>query len=180
MPILSTLRTTASAGVRFAQALVQKSQQTKVPVRYMGGNKMVVRPSRFQSQQLKDDVFYFLSLGIVPLGLIVLYTNVRIGPAELVDTPEGYVPEKHEYYKLPITRYISKYLSFNSIEKYHERSLYYLYKADMKRKAKLEQKKVRQLQKSQVDQKGWYYVPIQGTLEQREQSYESFKPNKKV
>ena len=50
-------------------------------------------------------------LGIIPLTIVTVYANVFIGPAELVEIPDGYIPEEHEYHKHPVTRFIQKYVN---------------------------------------------------------------------
>lgn len=57
-------------------------------------------PSRWQWNKFKDFVHLYLAIGLIPVGLIVAYTNIFIGPATLSETPEGYVPKHWEYYKV--------------------------------------------------------------------------------
>ncbi|XP_060604191.1 NADH dehydrogenase [ubiquinone] 1 beta subcomplex subunit 5, mitochondrial-like [Ruditapes philippinarum] len=137
-----------------------------------GGHKMVKGAIQVSKISIKDDLYYFLGLGIIPAGLFITYLNVTQGPAQLVDTPEGYVPEPHEYHRLPLTRLLAKY-GVEPIEKKHERTLYYLHKADEKRKSTILQMEVRCLQKEKPENKGWYYVPTQGQFKEREDMYGS-------
>ena len=67
-----------------------------------GGEKRIfhITPSRFQYTKFKDDLHFYVTLGVVPLGLLILYCNIFIGPATLTEIPEGYEPEPHEYYKV--------------------------------------------------------------------------------
>ena len=44
---------------------------------------------------------------LIPMGAIVTYVNVTIGPATLEPIPEGYVPKEHEYHRHPIARFFA-------------------------------------------------------------------------
>ena len=48
----------------------------------------------------KDMLHFYVMLGVIPYSLIVLYVNMFVGPAKLTPTPEGYIPENHEYHKV--------------------------------------------------------------------------------
>lgn len=61
---------------------------------------MVITPSRFQWHKFKDEFHFYTMLGAIPLGLIIIYANVFIGPAELAEIPEDYEPKNWEYYKV--------------------------------------------------------------------------------
>lgn len=75
----------------------------RLAVRNMsGGEKRIfnITPSRFQYTKFKDDLHFYITLGVVPLGLLILYCNIFIGPATLTEIPEGYEPKNYEYYKV--------------------------------------------------------------------------------
>lgn len=59
-------------------------------------------PSRFQWGKFKDLLHFYTLLGIIPVGAVLFYTNVFIGPATLSEIPEGYVPKHWEYYNVNI------------------------------------------------------------------------------
>lgn len=57
-------------------------------------------PTRFQWSKFKDLMHLYLSLGIIPLGLLVAYVNIFIGPATIAEIPDGYEPKYWEYYRV--------------------------------------------------------------------------------
>lgn len=61
---------------------------------------MIITPSRWQMYKYKDLFHFYLMLGVIPLSLLVFFINIYIGPAQLAEIPEGYHPEKWEYYKV--------------------------------------------------------------------------------
>ena len=58
---------------------------------------MYIHPTRRVFQKFNDHVHFYLAVGFIPLGAIIFYANVFIGPAKLQETPEGYEPENYEY-----------------------------------------------------------------------------------
>lgn len=67
-----------------------------------GGHHRVLplQPSRWQWNKFKDLLHFYIAIGVIPLGLIVLFTNIFVGPATLSEIPEGYEPKYWEYYKV--------------------------------------------------------------------------------
>lgn len=65
-------------------------------------NKFIVQPTRWQWHKFKDLLHLYTFVGAIPLGLISLYANLFIGPAELAPIPEGYQPKEYEYYRVSI------------------------------------------------------------------------------
>ena len=61
---------------------------------------MEIRASRFQWQKFKDLFHFYTLIGLIPVGLVVFYVNIFIGPAKLRETPENYIPEQWEYYRV--------------------------------------------------------------------------------
>lgn len=61
---------------------------------------MKIRPSRWSWNRFKDLLHLYFLLGIIPLTVFTTCLNIFVGPAKLVDIPEGYVPEEHEYYQV--------------------------------------------------------------------------------
>lgn len=69
-----------------------------------GGEKRIfnITPSRFQYTKFKDDLHFYVTLAVIPLGLLILYCNIFIGQATLSEIPEGYEPKNYEYYRVSI------------------------------------------------------------------------------
>ncbi|ESO07441.1 hypothetical protein HELRODRAFT_184136 [Helobdella robusta] len=91
------------------------------------GRTMEVTASKFEWTKFKDQLHFYLMLGLVPIGLIIGGTNLIYGPAELKDIPDGYEPKHWEYYKHPISQFIARYL-LDSPEKRYERHLHFVSK----------------------------------------------------
>lgn len=65
-----------------------------------GPRLMPITPSRFQWHKFKDLFHLYVMVGAIPLTALIFYTNVFIGPAQLTETPEDYVPKHWEYYRV--------------------------------------------------------------------------------
>lgn len=61
---------------------------------------MPIKPSRWQWNRFKDFFHFYVLLGVIPCTLLVTYVNIFIGPAKLAETPEGYIPEPHEFHSV--------------------------------------------------------------------------------
>lgn len=85
---------------------------TQQPRRHAGhARTLVIFPSTFQWNKFKDLLHLYFSAGIIPLGLLITYTNLFIGKAELSDVKDGYVPEAWEYERHPITRFFVRHFT---------------------------------------------------------------------
>lgn len=62
--------------------------------------RMVVTPSRWQWHKTKDMLHMYTFVGAVPCLLLMFFTHIFIGPAELTEIPAGYVPKHWEYYRV--------------------------------------------------------------------------------
>ncbi|XP_054712141.1 NADH dehydrogenase [ubiquinone] 1 beta subcomplex subunit 5, mitochondrial-like [Uloborus diversus] len=123
-----------------------------------GDRVMNITPSRHQYTRFKDDLHFYISLGVIPLGLLILYVNIFIGPATLTEIPEDYKPEYHEYFQHPIKRFIAKHF-MEDPQVIYERTLHFL-KYDQERmrwKEKID--KVNQLMSERDDYKAWFFIP---------------------
>lgn len=74
-----------------------------------GPKTMQIIPSKYQWQKYKDQLHYYILLGVIPLSAVVLYANIYIGPATLCEIPEGYVPKQWEYYKVTTIQWRVKF-----------------------------------------------------------------------
>ncbi|KAK3761880.1 hypothetical protein RRG08_060614 [Elysia crispata] len=132
--------------------------QSQISVRNAGHErKMVIIPTKFEWTQFKNDLHFYFLLGLVPMGLLITYANMFIGPAELSEIPEGYEPKEYEYYQSPIKRWMAKYI-FEEPMKEYERSLHTLHVEGERRYWNMLYKKVKVLMQDRLDYRGWYWV----------------------
>lgn len=61
---------------------------------------MQIQPSRWHWDKTKDLFHLYFMVGMIPIGLTILYTNIFIGHAQLAPIPEGYRPEEWEYHRV--------------------------------------------------------------------------------
>ncbi|KAL7676500.1 hypothetical protein ACOME3_002761 [Neoechinorhynchus agilis] len=106
----------------------------------------------------RDNIHYFLAIGLIPATLLITYVNVTRGDSVLTEIPGGYDPEAWEYYKRPMTRLLTKYY-YLSEEQIHEMNLHANYARLMLRRMNLLEVKVKKLMKERQDYKAWYYTP---------------------
>ncbi|KAI4458746.1 nadh-ubiquinone oxidoreductase sgdh subunit [Holotrichia oblita] len=90
-------------------------------------------PTRFQWLKFKDLMHLYISLGVIPLGLLTLYCNIFIGPATLAEIPEDYEPKHWEYYRHPISRFLARYL-LPSPQQEYEKYLHHIYEEEEKKR----------------------------------------------
>jgi len=150
------------AGVRSALSASAK-KKTATQVRHLteggGHNKLVVRPSTYARDRFKDDFFFYVTIGLVPMGMFVTWQNVRYGPAELREIPDDYVPEQWEYYKDPVRRFMARSWHGNSHPREYERTAYFIWKADQARRDTLKMRRVHDAMKATPTQRDWFLVP---------------------
>lgn len=92
----------------------------QVQTRQMSGHGprlMNIKPSRFQWNKFKDLLHFYTLVGAIPVCLIILCTNVFVGPATLTPVPEGYQPNHWEYFKVILNKYCGKAPIHFGIEK---------------------------------------------------------------
>jgi len=136
------------------------ARQNKIlvtPVRHGGGigGRVENRPSRWNYDIFKDHLHFYLALGAIPLGLCIVVSNIFTGPAKLAPLPEGYVPQEHEYYKSPITRWMMKHI-FPSYQQLYEGNLSRAWEAEKARCMNQLSREVDRQMKNHQDYKGWY------------------------
>jgi len=112
-------------------------------------------PSRYQWQIYKDQLHFYIFLGVLPLSAVVFYANVFVGPATLCEIPEGYVPKQWEYFQHPIKRFFARYCITPYQEQY-ERNLHYTQVMEEKRQMRLMGWKVQALMKERGDYPNYY------------------------
>ncbi|KAI8795817.1 NADH dehydrogenase [ubiquinone] 1 beta subcomplex subunit 5 mitochondrial [Biomphalaria glabrata] len=135
----------------------QLQLQGQVSVRNGHDKKMPIIPSTFEWTRMKDDLHFYLMLGLLPMAALITYVNIFVGPAELSDIPEGYEPKEWEYHRSPIKRWFAKYI-YEEPQKEYEKTLYWIhYWSEKKYWNKLD-RKVKQLMENRLDYKGWYWV----------------------
>ena len=69
--------------------------------------RMNIVPSLYQWYKFKNLASFYVALGVIPLAILTTLVNIFIGNAELAEIPEGYVPERWEFYKVILPIFIS-------------------------------------------------------------------------
>ncbi|CAH0725590.1 unnamed protein product, partial [Brenthis ino] len=124
-----------------------------------GHKTMAMQPSRWQWHKFKDMFHYYLMVGLIPVGAIIFYTNVFIGPAQLTPIPEGYEPKHWEYHRHPITRFIARYIH-NSPQQEYEKFMHYIDEEAQKGKLRGLEKEVQKKMAERQDYQAYYYRPM--------------------
>ncbi|CAL1272894.1 unnamed protein product [Larinioides sclopetarius] len=184
MTVLSTLcnlSRISSIAVRKAFLNNKRNDIIQVIRKMSGGHgdrTMHITPSRFAYTKFKDDLHFYITLGVVPLVLLILYVNIFIGPATLSEIPEDYEPQHWEYFKHPISRFIARYFNEDpQVE--HEKVLHMLWEEQEGGKWSETIRKVNTLMAERDDYKAWYFIPshqgrhIRKAREETDKLYES-------
>uniref|UniRef100_A0A0X3NNZ9 NADH dehydrogenase [ubiquinone] 1 beta subcomplex subunit 5, mitochondrial n=1 Tax=Schistocephalus solidus TaxID=70667 RepID=A0A0X3NNZ9_SCHSO len=124
-----------------------------------GGGTLRIKQTAFHNEKLYDEMHFFVMLAIVPLGLLSFFTNIFIGQAELVETPEDYEPRYWEYYKHPITRFIARNLMF-SPQQVYENYLAIRKRHMDARKLVIEDRWFQESELAKQDYRGWQFIPV--------------------
>jgi len=127
-----------------------------------GHNRTIeLKPTNFEWRVFKDQVHFYILLGLIPIGIIISAANLFIGQAELADIPEGYEPKHWEYYRSPFSRFIARYI-VDSPEEVYERNMHFLSIEQDKLRMRKLQKKIDLLigdAEHRHDSRRWYYMP---------------------
>ncbi|XP_053610564.1 NADH dehydrogenase [ubiquinone] 1 beta subcomplex subunit 5, mitochondrial [Plodia interpunctella] len=132
---------------------------TTKTIRADHGRTFAMQPSRFQYQKFKDMLHFYTLVGLIPVGLIIFYCNVFIGPATLEKIPDGYNPKHWEYHRHPITRFIAQYVH-NSPQQEYEKFLHFLDEESQKAKLRALEKEIIQKMGERHDYQAYYYRPM--------------------
>lgn len=69
---------------------------------------MLVTPTKYMDKKFKDTLHMYFFIGAVPLGILIFFVNIFIGPAELTECPSDYEPRHWEYFPVCILYYMCK------------------------------------------------------------------------
>ncbi|XP_022700404.1 NADH dehydrogenase [ubiquinone] 1 beta subcomplex subunit 5, mitochondrial-like isoform X2 [Varroa jacobsoni] len=119
---------------------------------------MEITPSKWSWHKCKDELHLYFWGAAIPVFVFIHLVNIFIGPAELAETPEGYVPEYYEYYSHPITRWLAKYV-YSDHQANYERAMHHLQQEFEKTQMRRIEAKVNLLQKQRGDYMGNFYIP---------------------
>nr|XP_013189693.1 unnamed protein product [Amyelois transitella] len=118
-----------------------------------------LQPSRWQYHKFKDMLHFYAMLGLIPVGMIIFYCNVFIGPAQLTKIPDNYTPKHWEYHRHPITRFIARYIH-NSPQQEYEKFMHFLDEESQKIKLRALEKEIVKKMAERQDYQAYYYRPL--------------------
>uniref|UniRef100_A0A4Y7M9Q9 NADH dehydrogenase [ubiquinone] 1 beta subcomplex subunit 5, mitochondrial n=1 Tax=Daphnia longispina TaxID=42846 RepID=A0A4Y7M9Q9_9CRUS len=129
-------------------------------VRQMSGHQtMHIKPSKWSWNRFKDLLNFYVLLGVIPATAVITYINLFIGPARLAEIPEGYVPEAHEYYAHPITRWMAKHVK-RSYQQEYEVMCQHVYEVEYTQKLRKAEKRIKQKMEENQDTQAYFYEPV--------------------
>ncbi|XP_018410397.1 PREDICTED: NADH dehydrogenase [ubiquinone] 1 beta subcomplex subunit 5, mitochondrial [Nanorana parkeri] len=136
-----------------------------VPVRFGSHGKKLfyITASTYHDTKFKSYLTFYVLLGLIPATIGILLINIFIGPAELAEIPEGYTPEHWEYYRHPITRFLSRNV-FHPVDESYEKGMAIIYKENEKRLLRLYEDTARAAMRKRGDGPWYYYETLDKNL----------------
>ncbi|XP_034839746.1 NADH dehydrogenase [ubiquinone] 1 beta subcomplex subunit 5, mitochondrial-like [Maniola hyperantus] len=142
------------------KAIIQHVKfSVNLPLRSGHQRTFPLTPSRFQWHKFKDMFHFYAIVGLIPVGAIIFYSNVYIGPATLCEIPPHYCPKHWEFHRHPITRFIARYVHNNPQQEY-EKFLHYIDEEQQKVKLRALEKAVLKKMSERHDYQAYYYRPV--------------------
>uniref|UniRef100_A0A4Y7M284 NADH dehydrogenase [ubiquinone] 1 beta subcomplex subunit 5, mitochondrial n=1 Tax=Daphnia atkinsoni TaxID=342845 RepID=A0A4Y7M284_9CRUS len=134
-------------------------------IRQMSDHRtMPIKPSRWSWNRFKDLMHFYIMLGVIPSALVITYVNLFIGPAQLAEIPEGYVPEAHEYFSHPITRWMAKNVN-KSYQQEYELMCHHIYEVEYQQKLRAAERRIHDKMAEKQDTQAYYYEPVSSRQE---------------
>ncbi|XP_069831246.1 NADH dehydrogenase [ubiquinone] 1 beta subcomplex subunit 5, mitochondrial [Dendropsophus ebraccatus] len=136
-----------------------------VPVRFESHGKrlFVIAPSTYYDKRFLNLLKFYTLLTAVPAGIAIVLINIFIGPAELVEIPEGYVPEPYEYQRHPITRFLTRHV-FPDYQQSYEQEMCLIHGENEKRLLRLYEKAARRSMRQNGDGPWFQFETLDKTL----------------
>lgn len=111
MSALSSLATRTGLNVFIVKGLIPRGaiKQHLIIVRNSGHNTVPIKPSMWSFKYHKNWIHFYTLVTIVPLTVFTTILHIRANPV-LSEVPEGYEPRHWEYHKMPIARFMDRYI----------------------------------------------------------------------
>ncbi|XP_075717775.1 NADH dehydrogenase [ubiquinone] 1 beta subcomplex subunit 5, mitochondrial isoform X2 [Rhinoderma darwinii] len=136
-----------------------------VPVRFGSHGKrlFIVAPSTYYDKRFLKLLKFYVLLTAIPAGIAIALINIFIGPAELVEIPEDYVPDHWEYYQHPITRFFAKRV-FKDYQQCYEQEMCLIHVENEKRLLRLYENAARRSMRQNGDGPWYQYETLDKNL----------------
>uniref|UniRef100_A0A9N6WU24 NADH dehydrogenase [ubiquinone] 1 beta subcomplex subunit 5, mitochondrial n=1 Tax=Alona affinis TaxID=381656 RepID=A0A9N6WU24_9CRUS len=132
----------------------------RIVIRGMSDHRLMpIKPSRYHWERFKDLTHFYVLVGAIPAGALIIYCNLFIGPAKLAEIPEGYEPEEYEYHSHPITRFMAKHM-VRSYQQEYEMFCQDTYEQSLRAKLNLAEQRIKSKMRENNDVQNIYYGPV--------------------